>query len=485
MNQVDQVDGEIRQLLARVGDAAGPARDFADLWDNDVDDEVDDVATTTRSRRPIRQVLVVAIAATLVFVGGVGVAVLTRGPDSPMAQFEEPDVAPPVMDHVPPVDGSRVDGPADSSQPEPAATATFQWNVVIPESSIARSSVHGIVVGPTGFVATGMGFDGRQNQGRVWFTVDGVTWDEPAFDLFDDKVMGMPAATSDAFYVVATTNSDRSDENSNRDAHLYRSVDGRQWTPVGDSWNELPGGSDIGTAGDVLLRTNGLGALETSVDGVEWTPTTFGGSAPILGPIIEPNTGIAAGNRHYLRGFEADVFQIWESTNGTDWTPLPTPPTAGVIAELDGVLTIMSFPRAEECLSNRMRPLDEELDWEVHDEQLWTCESNMTVHQFSAAEQAWSLITAGGPGPSPQIPRLSGLGDIAVAAVLDREQTLTAWTSPAPGRDWQPVPETRVRLRHGGGPQPGQIAGTPELVVIATANDGGETTRLIVGSRNP
>lgn len=35
-----------------------------------------------------------------------------------------------------------------------------------------------------GFVAAGQGYDNRTNQGRVWFSPDGITWTEPAPELF-------------------------------------------------------------------------------------------------------------------------------------------------------------------------------------------------------------------------------------------------------------------------------------------------------------
>lgn len=483
MNQVDHIDGEIRRLLTRIGDAAGPAPDFSDLWGHDPAGG----ARVSGSRRPIRQLFTAAAVVIVLIAGAAGLAVVTRNSSVPVAHVDEPEMGLPVVDPTSPVEEAPVvDQPVESSPADPVGTGAFEWVLLTPESSIARSSVNGIVAGSTGFVATGIGFDGGENQGRVWFSVDGVTWDEPAFDAFDDKVVGVPAATSEAFYVVAATNADRSSENSDNDPYLYRSVDGREWTPIGEPWNEHPGGSNVGAAGDVLLRTDGLGDLETSTDGIEWTPATLPSPAPILGPIMESNTGVAASDRHYLRGFVEEKLQIWESTNGTEWTLLPPPPVeGGVISEIDGVLTLMSNPRAQQCLDSRTASADEALDIGEFIDQQWSCDSIMSVHQFDATEQEWSLVTTNGPGPTPQIAKLAGLGDIAVTAVLDLEQTLTVWTSPAPGSDWQPEPETRLELPRSGGPQPAQIAGTHELVVIATANGGGQTTRLVVGTRNP
>ncbi|MGI9029718.1 MAG: sigma factor-like helix-turn-helix DNA-binding protein [Ilumatobacteraceae bacterium] len=121
-----------------------------------------------------------------------------------------------------------------TSAPTQSLPTPITWTQAPDTGSLARSAVAGVVSGPTGFVATGMGFDDGRNQGRVWFSRDGMAWEEPAFDLFDAKAVGLPAATSEAFYVVAATK--RSHARDRRRGR--RRTAGRATVPI-DRWTGL------------------------------------------------------------------------------------------------------------------------------------------------------------------------------------------------------------------------------------------------------
>ncbi|MTA14118.1 MAG: hypothetical protein F2534_16080, partial [Actinobacteria bacterium] len=133
--------------------------------------------------------------------------------------------------------------------------------------SMARSQVTKAIAGPVGFVAIGMGFDDGANQGRVWFSVDGSIWEEPALGVFDTLAVWGVAATSEAYFVLASPNPDRV---AAGDPELYRSTDGRSWLPVEA---DLPRDPQIGSAAGGLVMTGGEPGqlvLRWSADGESW-----------------------------------------------------------------------------------------------------------------------------------------------------------------------------------------------------------------------
>ncbi len=367
-----------------------------------------------------------------------------------------------------------------ASARDPALAAdVISWTMPVELGSVARSEVSDIVAGPGGFVATGLGFDNGQNQGRVWFTVDGQLWEEPAFELFDTKLVGPVAATADAFYVVAITNADRTPEDEGEanptvgDSQLYRSADGRNWEPWGEP---IQRPYDIAATADTLLRT-AVSGFEWSPDGLEWSEVSLESSGDVVGQIS--SGPLVTGDPNYLHGFDDGSFTIWTSTDGRSWSKLPEPPTMGfVVAHPDGPL-LFSNTDTDLCLDDLAASPVEIVD--LADQQ-WACGSPTEMHQLDEDTSTWIALNQSGPGPTPSYTPIVRLGEDLVAAVTEPSKALTVWTAPISTLQWQPH-TTYNYAQDLGSPGHAHAASSTTHVIIVTqdrAADG--KTGVIVGS---
>jgi len=350
--------------------------------------------------------------------------------------------------------------PAADPEPFIAEDDEIAWTTPVELGSVARSQVAGIVSGPGGFVATGMGFDDSRNQGRVWFTTDGENWVEPAFELFDTKTVGLPAATSTAFYVMAATNTDRTSANEGEDqpyvenAQLYRSTDGLDWEPWGEPMGDFV---DLAATGDTLLRSSGAG-LEWSVDGLDWSAAAIE-SDNELEAMQLGGAPLVAGTPSFLHGFDGGVFTIWTSSDGRSWTKLPTPPAWGfVVSQPQGTL-LFSNTTSDECQDDVVTgdPGEDMVD------QQWSCSSRLEMYLLENGAPTWTQIDEPGPGPTPSYVPIYSLGNTLVAAVTAPDKALTVWTSPIAGYDWVALPATTLAY--------GQNVGSPGSAAAASSDN--------------
>lgn len=383
-----------------------------------------------------------------------------------------------------PLSGATAKTPADASEFEASgpsmpdanvaalALDTVSWQQAVDTGSLARSQVWGVVSGPGGFVATGMGFDDGKNQGRVWFSPDGLSWVEPALEVFDAEAVGYPAATRDAFFVVAQSNTDRlglgEGAAAPNDAQLFRSVDGQRWEPWGDPWGA---GGSLASTSDVLLRQQPDRPLEWSPDGLTWAPTSLG---------AETNNGLFLDLGHegvihgegatYLRGEDGQEFVIWSSTDGQLWEALPAPPAGGSVASVPDGLIVISDPREQECNDIASSLFDAgqttsggQVDVEALDEAMrsqWECATQPDIYRFDETTRVWTPSTSH-PGETPQVPAVVRLANTLVAALIEPDKAMTAWTAAADSLTWVEQPATRLTF--------GDNAGSPGTAIAAAS----------------
>ena len=389
----------------------------------------------TRRRRGLAAV----VAAIAVF--GPLALIWTRGSDTSLQTDSGPSTAGPEHDVA--------TAPTDGSVPV-APGGELSWVQSSDVGSLGRSSVTGIVAGPGGFVATGMGFDGQRNQGRVWFSTDGLSWTEPALDLFDALVVSRPVATSTAFYVAAATNADRTPQDEGEgqpslaDAFLYRSVDGVSWERWGAPLGELPVG--LAGVGDGLLRTAWSPDRDElvpwwSADGASWSRAQF--SDERVGLPLDRNA-VTVDGIHYVGGRRSTARQagldIWSSRDGSIWERLPSPPAEGALTAAAGDLVLVTDPPAQ------------------------------ATYRYDLARQQWIEVASGNDGapstPATPVP----VGDLLVAPTVAADGSMTVWTTSTTDIAWRPEPASTIQPDSvaGGQPQSVAVAASPDRVVIAS-----------------
>lgn len=447
--------------------------------------EADDVvAVRLPSRGRVRGV--VFAAAAVVAVALLGVAVFTRDRDASVAGPENSASPSTASAEWSPT------APANPAAPPP----TLVWQLVRPEGSIARSGVEAAVAGPTGFVATGMGLDDGKNWGRVWHSADGMTWSEPAVDVFGARWVGAPVATSTAYYVIAGPNTDRADAPT--DTSVFRSVDGENWQPVGVA----DGLQLLGAAGDRLVAvwTGATPAFTTdasqpspdlplpptelrvSVDGINWTAAVLVDSAP---GFAHYGWIVTAGGRYYLNeGYDGLV--VWESADGREWRRLPSPPQ-GVLATLGDSAAIVVNPGLDECRKALSFPTssDGEFDEEAfggHSGAEWQCGGLASIWRWDGAD--WVVVTEAGPGPTPVTGTVLPFAGQLVAPVITPDRMLSAAAS-VDGATWVPVGTQTFLPGEGGSPQSAVAVTSAEMAVFITPGGMGEFTSLLIGSVAP
>lgn len=455
--------------------------------------------TTTVGERSVgtsRRWLAVA-AAVLLFVGTAGLILAGWQRDAaPVADIVSGTAPMPSSVAVPP-------GAAPTAEPSSSTVAVPEREILLWEragdvGTIERSSVESIVANAHGFVATGMGFDDGRNQGRVWHSADGLSWSEPAFDVFDTKAVFGSAASDDAFFVLAATNADRTPQNEGEgtgtldDVQIYRSADGITWLPWGEPDSSIMG---IATSGNHLLRQTAPNRLEWSTDGDTWMISEFPDGGNDITLLDVNASGLIAGDVTYLRGFRGDTntFAIWASRDdGRSWTELPTPPAGGFVVETPTGLLINYNPDEQRCNQGINDTFAEEYQTtdpgpdsgDVLDDALWNCATKLGTVRFDAETNSWNVIEAAGPGPTPSLTPIARIGNTLVTAILEPNKALTVWTASLDATDWEPDPTTTLEfIDNTGSPGPGPIAATDQRIVIASPDrivDG--STVLLVGT---
>lgn len=352
--------------------------------------------------------------------------------------------------------------------------------------SLARSWVEGVVAGPGGFVATGSGLENGRNPGRVWFSADGLVWEEPAPEIFWPLAVSPPAAGSDGFYVLASPNPDwlgmpeGAPGRGHLPTQLYRSTDGRTWEEWGDQW-----AGSLVSANGVLLREESVGdasmPIEWSVDGLQWHPVTFSDerAADMEFGLVSP--GVTAGpDTSYIVGWSTDVLDAtyWRSADGESWQAIADPPTIGSTAALpDGLLLADNFA-AEECV--RRRTAADRMGQGSFDVDPSGCEAQPELHRFVHSAQVW-MPAPGPPTRSLWYPALAVVGRTAIAVVLAPDGGFEIWAAPSDTLSWQHVgPQLIYTCDHySRGPQ---VASSGDRVLIITdwRAIGGETA-VVVG----
>ena len=350
--------------------------------------------------------------------------------------------------------------------------------------SMARSQVTKAIAGPVGFVAIGMGFDDGANQGRVWFSVDGSIWEEPALGVFDTLAVWGVAATSEAYFVLASPNPDRV---AAGDPELYRSTDGRSWLPVEA---DLPRDPQIGSAAGGLVMTGGEPGqlvLRWSADGESWADAAIDLSQTGLVDLQLANDADAEVS--YLRGMRSDgeELQIFSSVDGRNWSLLPAPPIAGAFAASANGLTLIANPDEQRCGEevseglNQPDPSDPAWMERLLEKQ-WGCAAVLQLTTYDRSTQAWSA-PADGPGPSPSFAPIVWTGTGWAAPLIGSDRSMTVWTAASDGTGWKPVEETRLEFDDNtGSPQmPVVASGHGKVIVITPDRLVGEQTVVLVG----
>ncbi len=431
-------------------------------------------------RRSARRSLALIGAAAAVLAGTIAVSIERDGSSDDVVPASAPPSAGVVESTAASTQVSIT--PTTENQPSEAGPR-LSW-VRAEAGSIARSQVTKAITGPRGFVAIGMGFDDGAKQGRVWFSADGRTWEEPALDVFDAlQVMGV-AATRDAYFVVAYPNPDRAPA---AEPQLFRSNDGRSWLPVDV---DLPRSSQIGSAGGGIVVAGGESGgfvLRWSADGESWTDAAIDLSQTGLVDLQLPNDADAEVS--YLRGIRSDreELQIFSSVDGRNWSLLPAPPIAGAFTVSTNGLTMIANPDEQRCGEEVSEGLNQpdpsDPAWmERLLEQLWSCAAVLQLTTYDRSTQAWSA-PADGPGPAPISGPLVWTGTGWAAPLIGSDRSMTVWTAASDGTGWKPVEETRLEFDDNtGSPQmPVVASGHGKVIVITPDRLVGEQTVVLVG----
>ena len=444
-------------------------------------------------RRPLIATVVAAALITAVACGGVAALVSRRSrtsinPTVATTNRSSGSAATPVITEA----QSTATSTDTATSTTVVAPPRLTWERAANEGSLGRSQVTGLSAGPGGFVATGMGFDDGRNQGRVWFSLDGSSWSEPALDVFDAKSMvGAPAATSQAYYVVAATNADRLPNSHEGDpapssSRLYRSVDGHIWSPWGDQIGSI---QQIAAAGNTLLRLDMDNQLYWSSDGLSWNATVIPGH-PTLVTLGDGNAFSPGIGPWYIYGERNNAPALWQSTDAKTWTEIAAPPGGGRPAATSAGLISLFDPDAQRCIDQQQTAISAEPDFHGLADTQWACAHQLSVARYDDTTDSWTTAAPAGLGQGKTFGRLGALNDVVVAPILGPDRTMTIWTADATGGPWQPDPHTTLNYTtNDGSPQPALIAvSTDRIIVVPSPTIAGNATTqtILIGQRpNP
>ena len=357
---------------------------------------------------------------------------------------------------------------SQSTVPPPNAPTRLQWGTAVEPGSIARSQVFGLnslVAGPTGFVAVGIGFEDGRNVGRVWFSADGSSWQEPALAVFDAWSVAQVTATSTAFYVTAAPNPDRSEDDAAGPSKIFRSPDGIAWTDIGPA----PGNGYLMAAGDLLLSigytvpppsTNSSVVADSpstasratstvlmSQDGVIWLPATT--DADLVSPGMIGNMFVRSDHAWYLDVFDpADPTQTWHvsaTTDGRSWTRVSDPPFGGPLIGVPGGV-IIAGNDLPNCVGVQSGPLDDAA-LEAQIDRMWACVGDTKFAYLAEESDRWVEIQPVGIPPTMFVQQTARVGTSIYMPVTTSDGRLVVVQSNDEAATWTQVEGAVVDLR--------------------------------------
>ena len=483
----DLLDDHVRDALRVFLDAA-PTADLADAVAPDPNAistyEVGPWSDGSRARSRVA----IAVVGVLVVGACVGAYALT-GRDQPTSSFV---TTPPSIESSASTTPTTM--PTDTTTPAtdlpPTAPTRLQWEAAAYPTSIARSQVwglNGVVAGPTGFVAVGIGFEDGRNVGRVWFSADGSSWQEPALDVFDAWSVAQVTATSTAFYVTAAPNPDRSEGDPAPPARIFRSADGIAWTDIGLA----PGNAQLRAVGNVLLSignttstvTNSSvepdltsaprpsSAVLTSTDGINWQQATT--DADLASPPMVGNSLVNSDHAWYLDVFDpADVTRSWHvatTTDGTSWTRVTDPPFGGPLIGLPGGVIIASNDLPT-CQNTPISTPADTAAVEASIEAAWACVGDTKFAYLAEGSDVWVEIEPAGIPPSMFVQQTARVGTNIYMPVTTSDGHLLVVQSNDEATTWSQVDDTTIDLRPDGaalvGPSFANVATRDGTIVI-------------------
>ena len=445
-----EMEERIRTVLSRQADA---------MVVPEVHPERRILSVRTGETRPIRGCRPPGSRRTLVAALSVAAAVVAAG--MLVVEADPPRTSPAATSSSsPPTSTDSTSAPHRPTAPQ------LEWAPPVAVSSMDGADIIGLVAGPAGFVATGMGLQPGRNDGRVWFSANGATWVEVQYQTFEAMGLAAPVATSNAFWIAAVPNRDRSDA-PDVPGQLYRSTDGINWASVGAPADGVELGSVL-AAGPLLFAEDisRPGTVIVSRDGRNWH------AAAGLGPMTM-HTATYVGGVAYLLGLApGGAFDLWSTTDGTDWRQLSAPPDPGQLFELGGSLAVNTDPKLDDCMS--VKP-DEVTAGGIDDivAAQRACRGTTAILTYGAAG-SWEATASGlesGPSWAPVAPLPGG----AVRARLTLDGTLEL-ASTADADDWSSHSVSALAPREHQTPaQPLVAANARHVVAIASTGLGGNT----------
>ena len=299
-------------------------------------------APPRRRRRP--QLLVAAgFLATLLIV--LGAALLSNEDDAPVA---EPD---PTVTTATAVDPTTTSAAPSTTVPIETTTTTLPpppiemvWAQVDSQSAFGQTdAVWSVIEGGPGLLAVGsVDGGGGYNDGAVWASVDGESWervgDPAAFGGIDDPVVGsdrnqvIMSITAGPGGYVAVGFVDR--RSGDVDPPIWFSANGTDWRRVIES------GADGSAVDFAIVTSNGAGYLAlgnqawSSPDGLTWSRIDGGSFDDLDGcwvpcnfipPSSVSSTGFTAFavNAGQVTGQSPFILaepEVWTSIDGASWT---------------------------------------------------------------------------------------------------------------------------------------------------------------------
>lgn len=430
-------------------------------------------AVQPRQSRPRRRVLAVASAAAVIAFAAIGVAILSQssapqGSSSispaadpagePTSVFDDAAVTQQV------VNGSTVYG-ANASPPASADTS-LDWHVAVP-SPMSTSHVTSVVAGPVGFVAIGNRIDGGANHNFAWFSSDGSSWREVSSELFSSDLFGLTATSSGYFVLSSSTDPSGTTQ-------LLTSSDGLTWRGVG-----VAPFRSLNAAGDVLVAVEtepttdapiggaSRQALLTSTDGILWTPTMLTGLPQPANVVFRDDITTAAG-RYFMTSVTTDAggpstFEVWTSSDGIAWDPVPSPPAPGELVSTPDRLLVSSNTASIACAGQADASPGTTVGGHASES---SCTGTAALAVLSVDNEVWRETSPAGIPPTWDLRALSDPVGHLLLPITSSDGELQIYESSDAGATFHRVPDVNVPLRSDVG-EPGAPASASILSAVA------------------
>jgi len=423
--------------------------------------------SAARRRETSRFGVVVAVAATILLVVGLGVVADGNGGDVATDPASSPaeDNPVPATSVTDPVDPPSVVDPVSG----------YRWSRVADDEALFggpadQAELNGVITGGPGLVAVGLAGSTYTGDAAVWTSADGISWsrvphDEAVFGHQDGGVIKMKSVTNAGSLLVAV-----GDQNLCCSYNVAAAV----WTsPDGISWSRVPhdpavfdrAGMNSVTAGGPGLVAVGFEFLDeerviavvwASPDGIAWSrvlhdEAVFGGAT--MESVTTGGPGlVAVGGSHPHD--DPRVAAVWTSADGVTWARVPNDEAvfdrAGMNSVTVGGPGLVAVGWADEG-ENTVAAV-----WTSADGVIW---SRVRHDEAVFGGATMESVTAGGPGL------------VAVGSADEGEDTAAAvWTSPD-GFTWSLVPSDETVfgvLRYQ--EMFGVTVGGPGLVAVGSAN---------------